>query len=147
MDGVWIAVCWLGVTIGLPVALLLTYKYRRSWFSAATWMQLILAITAAFCLSVVTPALVFSKRILIGGKLAVAFSVFLILATIIQQIDGQRALTRTNRESPLQLSLASMVLLMSVAGIACAWVGTYLFFDKAVFSENTIPSAEPHILE
>ena len=56
---------------------------------------------------------------------------FLIVTTIVQRLDGYRALTRLSSESCLQLSLKSMLLLMQVGGMACAWVGPYLFIDQS----------------
>ena len=75
--------------------------------------------------------------LLIGGKLAIASSAFLCVAAIVQRMDGERALTRSRRESPLQISLRSLLILMAIAGLACAWVGTYTLVDVS----NTEPVA------
>ena len=125
----WFAVCWFGTAVILLVLLPITRLCCRNWFTAAMWLQLSLTLTAAVCLSCVVPSLVFADRLLMGGKLAIACSVLLIVTTIVQQLDGHRALTRSCGESPLQLSLKWMLLLMQVAGMACAWVGAYVFID------------------
>lgn len=123
------AACWFGTAVILLVLLPITRLYCRNWFTAAMWLQLSLTLTAAVCLSFVVPALVFADRLLMGGKLAIACNVLLIVTTIVQQLDGYRALTRSCGESPLQLSLKSMLLLMQVGVMACAWVGAHVFID------------------
>ncbi len=122
-----IIACWLVPTIGLPVILFATYRYCRNWFSAAMWVQLALAVIAAVCTTVVMPSLLIAKELLIGGKILIAGSVGLIVSTIVQLLDGHRALTRKPTESPLQLNLKSMLLLMAIGGLACAWVGACVF--------------------
>jgi hypothetical protein len=120
---------WYGAAVVLLALIPITCFCSRGWFHAAMAMQLVLALTAACCLSFVTPALMLANRFLIGGKLAVACSVSLIVFTIVQRLDGRRALTRQRGDSWLQLSLKSTLLLMGVSGIACAWVATYLLLD------------------
>jgi len=118
---------WLIPTIGLPSLLFATLRHCRDWFSTAMWMQLAPTLTAAACTTVVVQALLTTKELLIGGKIMIAVSVGPIVSTTVQLLDGYRALTRRPTESPLQLSLKSMLLLMSVGGITCAWVRTSLF--------------------
>lgn len=122
-----IVACWLIPTIGLPALLLVTYRYCRNWFHAAMWMQLALSLTAAACTTAVVPSLLIAKEFLIGGRLMAVGSVGLVLSTIVQLLDGYRALTRKPTESPLRLSLKAMLLLMGIGGLACAWVGACLF--------------------
>ncbi len=121
-----IAGAWLIPTLGLPAVLHVTFRYCRSWFSAAMWMQLALALTAAACTTFVNPSLVMAKDFLVGGALMIVASVGLIVSTVVQIFDGHRALTRKPSESPLKLSLQAMFVLMTIGGLACAWVGACL---------------------
>ncbi len=130
-DDIGWLLCWLFPTFLLPVSLVMTAKRCRNWFNAAMWMQLLLAIVAAGSVSFVTPAFAIAQRLLIGGKLAILAAVLLILCTIVQRLDGERALRRGPDESPLRLSLRSMLLvLMPCGAAACVWIGTYLFLDN-----------------
>ena len=96
----WDAFCdplsllWATASIGLPALLLVTYRYCGSWYDAAVWVQLVLAVLAAVCTTYVIPALLLAKSLLYGGKLMICCSVGLIVATIVQRLDGHRALTR-----------------------------------------------------
>jgi hypothetical protein len=128
-DEIRLATVWYGTTALLLGLLPVSRILSRNWCDAAMGLQLALALSAASCLSLVIPALTLANRFLVGGKLAVASSVALIVATLVLWLDGHRALTRQVGESPLRLSLRSMLLLMAVGGMACAWVGTYLFVD------------------
>lgn len=145
---VWFAVCWLGTTAFLCLLVPITYRYSRDWFNAAMWLQLSLSVTATLCLSFVTPVLTLASRVLIGGKMAVACSVVLVVTTIVQRLDGARALTRASKESRLQLSLMAMLLLIPIAGMACAWAGSFAMFEAPVSIESeaaqeTAPKAAP----
>lgn len=123
------AAYWLGTTVILIALIPITGIFCRTWFNAAIWLQLALAVTAAICLSYFIPAIVFAKKFLIGGRVAVACSVLLIVSTILERLDGHRALVRNRGESPVRLSLRSILLLMLVGGLVCAWAGTYLFLE------------------
>lgn len=125
---VWTAVWGAAATI-LLVLLPFTRRHCRNTFNAAMWLQLILALTAAVCLTFVVPAIFFANQWLIGGKVALACSVLLVPISIVLRLDGCRALTRSSHESPLRLGLKSAILLMLVGGLACAWIGTYMLVD------------------
>jgi hypothetical protein len=127
---------WLGTTLFLIVLVPLTGVCCRTWFNAAMWLQLAGTVTAAICLSYFIPAIAFAHKLLLGGKLAVASSVFLIFATIVERLDGHRALVRRRGEPPLRLSLKSMLLLMIIGGLACAWAGAYLVFDLEFWAKE-----------
>ncbi len=75
-----IGVYWLGTTVVLIALIPITGILCRTWFNAAIWLQLALTVTAAICLWYFIPVIVFAKDLLIGGRLAVACSVFLIMA-------------------------------------------------------------------
>ncbi len=126
-QNVWNAATWLVPTTVLPVLLVITFLYCRNWFNAAMCMQLALALSAAVCSTFVIPGLLLAKELLFGGKLMIACSVGLIVSTIVQRLDGYRALTRRPTESSLRLSLKAMLMLMAVGGLSCAWVGACVF--------------------
>ncbi len=119
--------CFWAGSAALIALLPITRRRCQNWFNAAMWLQLSLALLAALYVSLFLPAITFAKGLLIGGKLSIAASVFLVLATLVARLDGYRVLTRARGESPWQLSLKSLMLLMSLGGIACAWVGAYVF--------------------
>jgi hypothetical protein len=120
---------WLGTTVFLIVLIPITGVYCRTWFNAAMWLQLAGVVTAAIYLSYFMPVIAFAHKLLLGGRLAVACSVLLIVSTIVERMDGHRALVRRRGEPPLRLSLKSTLLLMVLGGLACAWAGAYLVFD------------------
>ena len=91
-------------------------------------MQLALALTAAVCTTVVLPSLLLARGLLVGGKIAVASSVGLSMSTLVELLDGYRALIRKPNESPIRLSLKSMFFLMTFGGLAFAWIGASVFF-------------------
>lgn len=118
---------WLLLPSLAALALMVfTARRRRDYFQSAMWLQCGLAVLAAVSVSLVTPGFLLAKEFLLGGILAIAASVFLILATVVSLLDGRRALARRAGESPLQLSLKAMLLLMLLGGVACSWIGTFL---------------------
>lgn len=131
-DTDWEAVFFIAGALTISAILLtllpLTFRYCNSWYTATMWLQLALSITAAICLTFLVPGILLANEILIGGKIAIACAVTLIVTTLIQQFDGHRALTRQRHESRIQLSLGAMLLLMHICGLGCAWVGTVFFF-------------------
>ncbi|PHS16939.1 MAG: hypothetical protein COA78_03545 [Blastopirellula sp.] len=130
----WNAIFFIGGALTISAILLalipLTLRYCKSWYTATMWLQLALTITAAICLTFIVPGILLANEILIGGKVAIACAVLLIVTTLIQQFDGHRALTRGRHDSRVQLSLGTMLLLMHVCGLACAWVGTVFLFPN-----------------
>ena len=138
---------WIGTSLALLAALPVTRRYCRNWYDSAMWLQLCLVLTAAIFLSFVLPAIFLAEERLIGGKLAAACGVLLIITTIIQLLDGRRALTRLRGESRLRLSLKAMLILMQIGGMACVWISVVTFvnpsFGLPVFHEVESGPAEP----
>lgn len=125
-DEAWLKFCWLSVSLILLVLIPLTGLRCRTWLHAALWMQLSLGLVAALSLSFLVPALLLANRLLIGGKLMVFCSVFLVVSTLLQQVDGYRTLTRDPHHSPLRLSLRALLCITTLSGVAAAWVGQIL---------------------
>jgi hypothetical protein len=116
----------------LPSVLLLlllfgTAKYGRNWFQLGVVLQLVLACLATPWLPIIA---VFNTRLLIGGKLAVGAGSLLIVSSIVEFVNARRALTRQPGESPLQLSLRSMLLIMLVGGIVFSLVGAWIVAES-----------------
>lgn len=126
----WHEMWLIAPSLGLLVLVLLTKRRCHNGFHAALWLQFFLACLAAVQL----PLLVFG-HLLIGAKLAVVFSSCLILSTIIQWFDGERALTRSRGESTFQMSLKAMLALMLAGGLTFSWAGSIAFPDAVEATE------------
>lgn len=114
----------VGLMVIVFIALIRYTLRSKTWFDAAIRMQAAAATTAAFSLTFFTPVALFAKRVLIGGKLAVFAAVSLAVCSLIHGMDGARALNRKPGESPLQITMRQMLVLMVVGGVACVWVFT-----------------------
>ncbi|MDP7014288.1 MAG: hypothetical protein QGG36_00670 [Pirellulaceae bacterium] len=135
---------WESMLIGSSVLLVpITAWLCKSPFNAAMWLQISLCLGSAAQISFFAAV----GELLIGGKLAITASVFLILCSIVQRLDGHRCLVReSRRESSLQLSLRAALLLMSLGGMATAWVGGYMVAQRVAptFNVTAVPApAEP----
>ena len=87
----WLSELWvLGPTVLLIALLLVTYMNCRTWFAAALWVQLALAILATGWFIFVV--LLFGDDLLIGGKLSIGTSGVLVLATAWERAHGLHAL-------------------------------------------------------
>ncbi len=120
-------VTWMGYSVGLLVVVFVTLKRARTWFNAAMWMQIVLSLSALVCASFVVPTAALAISFLIGGKLNVIASASLLFVSVIQRMDGARALDRKTDESPIQLNLKMMFILMTIGGILFAWVCSFCF--------------------
>jgi hypothetical protein len=90
---------WLLVpTIVLLSVLLITYFNCRTWFSAALWVQLLLA--ALSCAWFGWVAFEFGADLLIGGKIAIASSAGLFLGTVVERLVGLEELGISFRARP-----------------------------------------------
>ncbi|MCA9262685.1 MAG: hypothetical protein KDA60_02505 [Planctomycetales bacterium] len=109
-------------TVGLPVLVWLTLRRSRTWYRAAMWLQLGMAATSMFTVGLVTPIVLIFGSPRIGNQLAISASIGLFVMTVVQLLDGERALVRQPHESPLQLSLRGSLLVMSLGGIGLAGI-------------------------
>lgn len=141
---IWTQSWWVAPSFLLTILVPITAWRCHSWYAAAMWLQLALAIGAASSLWGVIPVLLCAEEFLIGGQLALSAAVLLVITTLIQIFDGQRVLLRRRGESPLQISLRAMLLLMLLGGIGCSWIGGTFFVDspKHVEAEET-QTSEP----
>ncbi len=105
-----------------------TAAYGRNWFQSAIILQFALACLATPWLPIIA---LFKSRLLIGGKLAVGAGSLLIVSSIVEFVNARRALARKPGESPLQLSLRSMFVIMLVGGVVFALVGAWIVGESS----------------
>lgn len=104
-----------------------TAAYGRNSFQSAIVLQFVLACLATPWLPIIA---IFNSRLLIGGKLAVGAGSLLIVSSIVEFVNARRALTRKPGESPLQLSLRSMFVIMLVGGVVFSLVGAWIVAES-----------------
>lgn len=103
------------VTLPVFVACLMTFKSERSLFFKASVMQLIMSIAGIVSALYFLPVITLAKRFYIGGILNVVGVFGVLLMSVVQLFDGERALNRKRGEPILRLTLKQTFLLMTIS--------------------------------
>jgi len=102
------------------IACLIICFSRRSQFVKASLMQLVISLAGIASAVYFLPAFVLAGIFYMGGKLNIVGVFGLLFMSVLQLMDGERALNRKRGEPIVRLTLKQSFLLMTVGCVLCS---------------------------